>query len=145
MVRLFRRGARSLFRRSYPEGPVRELAAAPPAPSRTPFSTVAFLALDLETTGLDPRRDHVLALGWVPVIDGEVVLRDAREVLVRPPVGVSVGESANIHGLTDDGLEDASGLRDALPELLEALRGRVLVAHHAPLELGFLTQAVRAV
>jgi DNA polymerase-3 subunit epsilon len=145
MVRLFRGGARPLFRKSYPEGPIRELATAPPAPSRTPFPDVAFLAVDLETTGLDPRRDHVLAMGWVPVIDGEVVLRDAREVLVRPPAGVSVGESANFHGLTDDGLEDASGLRDALPELLEALRGRVLVAHHAPLELGFLTHAVRAV
>jgi len=145
MVRLLRRGARSPFRKSYPEGLISDLAAAPSAPSRTPVPDVAFLAVDLETTGLDPRRDHVLAMGWVPVIDSEVVLRDAREVLVRPPAGVSVGESANIHGLTDDGLVDASDLGDALSELLEALRGRVLVAHHAPLELGFLTHAVRAV
>jgi DNA polymerase-3 subunit epsilon len=145
MVRLLRRGARSQFRKKYPEGPIRELASAPPAPARAPVRDVAFLAVDVETTGLDPRRDHVLAMGWVPVIDGEVVLRDAREVLVRPPAGVSVGESANFHGLTDDGLEVASGLRDGLPELLEALRGRVLVAHHAPLELGFLAHAVRAV
>jgi DNA polymerase III subunit epsilon len=144
MMRLLRRGARSPFGKGYPEGPIGELAAAPPAPSRTPFRDVAFLAVDLETTGLDARRDHVLAAGWVPVIAGEVVLRDAREVLVRPPVGVSVGESATFHGLTDDGLADASHLRDALPDLLEALRGRVLVAHHAPLELGFLTHAVRA-
>ena len=145
MVRLLRRGARSLFRTSYPTGPVGELAAAPPAPSRTPVHDVAFLAVDLETTGLDPRQDHVLAAGWVPVIDGEVVLRDAREVLVRPPAGVSVGESATIHGLTDDQLDHGSDLRDVLPELLEALRGRVLVAHHAPLELGFLGHAVRSV
>jgi DNA polymerase-3 subunit epsilon len=64
---------------------------------------------------------------------------------VRPPEGVSVGESATIHGLTDDGLAGAWSMEDALPQLLEALRGRVLVAHHAPLELGFLTHAVRAV
>jgi DNA polymerase-3 subunit epsilon len=144
MVHLLRRGAGSPFRKRYPEGPIGDLAAAPSAPSRTPVRDVAFLAVDLETTGLDPRRDHVLAAAWVPVIDGEVVLRDAREVLVRPPAGVSVGASANIHGLTDDELEHASDMREMLPELLVALSGRVLVAHHARLELGFLTHAVRA-
>jgi DNA polymerase III subunit epsilon len=138
-----RRWARAPVPGRYPAGPVRALASAPP-PSRTPAAEVGFLAVDLETTGLDPRRDHVLAIGWVPVVAGEVVLAGAREVLVRPPAGVSVGESATVHGLTDDTLVGASSLRDSLPPLLEALRGNVLVAHHAPLELGFLTHAVRA-
>ena len=39
-----------------------------------PFSRVGFLVVDVETTGLDPRRDHVLEVGWVPVSGGEVVL-----------------------------------------------------------------------
>ena len=31
------------------------------------FSRTDFLVVDVETTGLNPRRDHVLELGWVPV------------------------------------------------------------------------------
>lgn len=144
MLRRFRRAERAADPGAYPPGPVRELAAAPPATAATPVREVAFLSVDLETTGLDPLRDHVLAVGWVPVVGGEVVLRGAREQLVRPPPGVAVGDSATIHGLTDDELAGAPPMAEMLPELLEALHGRVLVAHHAPLELGFLAEAVRS-
>lgn len=127
--------------RAYPAGPVRDLAAAPPARSTATVSCVDFLAVDIETTGLNPRRDHVLAVGWVPVTAGQVQLDGAREVLVRPPSGVGVGDSATVHGLTDDRLASASTLADVLPDLLTALQGRVLLAHHAPIELGFLAVA----
>lgn len=142
---LTRSGRKPPDPRSYPAGPVRDLAAAPPARSRTPFSRVDFLAVDIETTGLDPRRDHVLAVGWVPVTAGQVLLRGAREVVVRPRSGVDVGHSATVHGLTDDQVADAPSLADVLPDLLAALHGRVLLAHHAPIELGFLTRVARAV
>jgi DNA polymerase III subunit epsilon len=128
----------------YPAGPVRELAAAPPPSRRTPLSRVEFLAVDIETTGLDPAVDHVLAVGWVPVAAGEVLLGGACEHLVRPPEGAGVGASATVHGLTDDQLASARELADVLPDLLTALRGRVLLAHYAPIELGFLARAVQA-
>jgi DNA polymerase-3 subunit epsilon len=105
---------------------------------------VDFLVVDLETTGLNPRRDHVLAVGWVPVTGGEVVLAGAHEVVVRPSSGDPVGDSATVHGLTDDAVARAPTLTDVLPELLAALHGRVLVAHHVPIEVGFLDRATRA-
>lgn len=125
----------------YPAGPLRELAAAPPPGDATPVAHVEFLALDVETTGLDSRTDHLLSLGWVPVIGTRVVLAHARELRVRPPDEVDVGSSATIHRLTDDQLSDAAPLADALPLLLRALHGRVLLAHHAPIEVEFLTEA----
>lgn len=108
------------------------------------FSHVDFLVVDVETTGLDPRRDHVLEVGWVPVRRGEVVLDGVRGTLIRPPAGVEVGESAVLHGLTDDDLAAAPELADVLPELGATLDGKVLVAHHAPIEIGFLVGALRA-
>lgn len=98
------------------------------------------LALDLETTGLDPDLDHVVSLGWVPIEHRQVVLAGAAHVLVRPPG--PIGESATIHGLTDAHVADAPPLGDVLPSLLDALSGRVLVAHHAPMEVGFLGRAL---
>jgi DNA polymerase III subunit epsilon len=107
------------------------------------FSEVGFLVVDVETTGLDPRRDHVLEVGWVLVACGEVVLDAVRGTVVRPPAGVDVGESAVLHGLTDDELAAAPELADVVPELRAALQERVLVAHHASLEVGFLDAALR--
>lgn len=129
---------------AYPAGPLRELAAAPFPRRTTPVSRVDFLAVDIETTGLDPRQDHVVAVGWVPVTGGEVLLGGAQEIVISPPIAVGVGDSATLHGLTDDRLAAAPTLVDVLPELLGALRGRVLLAHHTPIELGFLTRATRA-
>ncbi len=143
MRRWFARRDRAADPGDYPAGPVRDLAAAPPPASETPVSEVEFLAVDIETTGLDPRQDHVLAIGWVPVTQRQVVLSDAHEVEVRPPPGVEVGESATVHRLTDDALAGAPALAAVLPDLLAALHGRVLLAHHAPIELDFLSRAAQ--
>ena len=128
----------------YPPGPLRELAAAAPPSDTTPVAEVEFLALDVETTGLDPHTDHLLSVGWVPVIGRDIVLAGACELTIRPPDEVDVGASATFHRLTDDQVADAAPLTDVLPRLLGALHGRVLLAHHAPVELGFLTAATLA-
>jgi DNA polymerase III subunit epsilon len=128
----------------YPAGPLRDLAAAPAPDARTPVREARLLVLDLETTGLDPRADHVLTAGWVPVVGLQVVLAGAREVAARPPVGAEVGHSATIHGLTDDAVASAPAVRDVLPDLLGALHGHVLVAHHAGFDLAFLDRATEA-
>lgn len=127
---------------TYPMGPLRAVAEALP-PTSALVDEVELLALDVETTGLDAAADSVLSLGWVPVVGGEILLSKAEHVVVRPPAGVQVGDSATFHGLTDDEVAGAPVLEQILPEVLAALRGRVLVAHHAPIELGFLGRAVQ--
>ena len=41
--------------------------------------------------------------------------------------GVEVGQSATIHGLTDDRIAEGQRLDDVLPEVLAALSGRCLL------------------
>lgn len=107
----------------------------------TPAAELRLLAIDVETTGLDPATDHLLSVGFVPVDGHAVALSGARRLHVRPPDGVGV--SATIHGLTDDLLAQGIPPRAALDAVIEALTGRVLLAHYARLEVGFLAQACR--
>ncbi len=51
-------------------------------------------AVDLETTGIDPRRDSILAFAYVKI--GEKTVKFGERVLVRRD---SVGNSAQLHGL----------------------------------------------
>ena len=115
-----------------------------PAPS-VPLDEMPLLAVDIETTGLDPRVDRVLSIGWVPVDGGSVVLGGAGRVVVRDEVGgaggAGVGSSATIHGLTDDALAGGEVMADAVARLLGALTGRVLLAHFARIETAFLSGA----
>ena len=126
-----------------PPGPLADLAAAPRPGDDAPLAQVRLLALDLETTGLDPATDELLSFGLVPVDTVEVDLSGARHLPVRPRGGV--GESAVVHGLTDDALALAPELERVLPRVVEALTGRVLLAHFSQVETTFLEAACRRV
>lgn len=126
-----------------PAGPLRDLLLTAPPEADAPLTELPLLAVDLETTGLDVERDHVLAMAWVPVDGPAVDLSGARALVVAAEA--LVGESATVHGLTDDAVADGVPLTEALDELLTALRGRVLLAHHASIETGFLTAACEQV
>ena len=127
-----------------PTGPLRDYLATPfPSPD-TPSNTLACLALDLETTGGDPARDEIVSFGWV-CMDGERIdLASARHRIVQLR-GEMSGESAAIHGITDDQCQSGCSLESALGELLAALAGRVMIAHHAETELGFVGRACETV
>ncbi|USQ76936.1 exonuclease domain-containing protein [Ornithinimicrobium cryptoxanthini] len=108
-----------------------------------PVTELDLLAVDLETTGLDPSRHEVLSVGMVPVHGLSIALGGARGYAVRPAGPGGVGESAAVHGITDDTAAGARSLSEVLPVVLAALEGRVLLAHHARIETGFLDAACR--
>lgn len=125
---------------SLPDGPLKSYLDAPAPSGRTPLAELSLLAVDMETTGLDPRTDAILSIGWVPVEGSTILLGRAGHVLVSAGElgSAGVGQSATFHGLTDDRLTGGVPLAEAIGRLLEELRGRVLLAHHARLETGFL-------
>jgi DNA polymerase-3 subunit epsilon len=125
--------------RSVDPGPLRDYLAVPFPGADTPLDELALLAVDIETTGLDPQADRVLSIGWVPVDGRAVRLSGARRVVVAH--GEAVGQSATVHGLTDDVLAGGVALAEAVALLLRDLAGRVLLAHFARIETRFLSTA----
>lgn len=113
-------------------------------PPAQPARDLELLAIDLETTGLRPTRHEILSVGLVPLRGLSIDLSGARQLAVRPTGPDGVGQSAAVHDITDDVASAALPLERVLPEVLTALEGRVLLAHHARIEVGFLTQACRA-
>ncbi len=108
-----------------------------PLPSkRADWREVEFLALDAEMSSLDPEEGELLSLGWVVVRDGVIALDSARHLMVR--AANSVGQSATIHQLRDCEVADGVEAGEALDELMEVARSRVLVFHYAPLDLAYL-------
>ena len=109
---------------------------------RTPVAELGLLALDVETTGLTPGHDGLLAVGWVPVDGTRIRLGGARRFVVRHD---DPGEAVTIHGLTHDDLAAGTSLVEVLTTLREALAGRALLAHHVRFDLAFLEAAHRSV
>ena len=103
------------------------------------FLDAEFLALDIETTGLDPKLDRVLSVGWVLLQQGRICMRESGHLLINSGEA-SVGHSATIHGLLDADMQNGISPRAALEDLLPRLLGRVLVAHCAVIETQFLSR-----
>lgn len=126
------------------EAPLHEfLAASLPAP-HTPLEQCELVALDLETTGLNPTRDAILSIGLVPITHMGIRLSGAWYSVLRAESPLPAG-SVVIHGITDQAAAQGALLEHVLPQVLELLKGRVLVAHGAGTEIGFLNAACRRV
>jgi DNA polymerase-3 subunit epsilon len=103
-----------------------------------------YLVLDFETTGLDPAKDEILSAGYVEIEGLEIKLNSATHQLVKPEQNISEA-SIIIHNITHDQAEQGQSLQAVLDELLERMSGKILIAHHASVEMGFLKQACQKV
>ena len=109
---------------------------------RLPWREARYCAVDLELSGLDPRRDEILSFAAVPIEDGRVQPGQAADGYVRPVGAISAG-SIRVHGLRAADLADAPPLALAIDRLLAAMAGRIPVVHVAGVERGFLGPALR--
>jgi DNA polymerase-3 subunit epsilon len=105
--------------------------------SSTHWRDAGWCAVDLELTGLDPRRSEIIALGAVPIEDGRVLLGEAAYTLARPGERPEHG-AVLTHKLRFDDLIDAPPVNEAVDLLLRSLAGRVPVFHTAVVERSFL-------
>lgn len=125
-------------------GALRDFLSTPfPKPS-SDYRQVDCLAVDLETTGLDSKRDQILSVGYLVVRGNRIDLATARHRLVRATSAIPE-ESAVIHQITDDQAAQGESLEPVLADLLVALAGKAMIAHHATVERRFLDAACRQV
>jgi DNA polymerase III subunit epsilon len=119
-----------------------QYARAKLAAGGSPWRDAGFCVVDLETTGLEPRQDEIVSFAAIPVDGGRVRPGGLVSRIVRPR-RMPGAETIRIHGLRPTDLEEAPALADVLDELLAALSGRIMVAHVATIERGFLDRAFR--
>lgn len=102
---------------------------------------MTFVALDFETTGLDPKRHRVVEIGAVVFTPAGSIIQEFH-TLVHPGGLIT---ASSIHGITPTDLASAPEFGEILAEFSEVLTGRVLVAHNAAFDGAFLhRELVRA-
>jgi len=136
---LERRRRRAVDRGRVP-APLLPLLSRPWPRSSQDVLDVRFLAVDLETTGLDPEADRILSIGWVPVEEGRIRLGRAGYAVIRH-AEVARTDAVLVHGLTREVLERGAPLETVLAALMPELAGSVLVAHESSIERAFLGRA----
>lgn len=110
----------------------------------TPLAALPAVVLDLETTGLDVRRDRIVQIGAVGMLGSQVDTEPLVDRLIDPGQPISAA-STRIHGIEDDAVSGAGSFADHVEELRGALAGRVVLGHHIGFDLAVMRhEAARA-
>jgi len=93
--------------------------------------------LDTETTGLEPKLGHrIIEIGALEIVHRRVT-GEVFHVYLNPEREVDQG-AVEVHGLTNDFLQDKPRFREVAQDLLRFVAGAELVIHNAPFDVGFL-------
>jgi DNA polymerase III epsilon subunit len=106
------------------------------------LTDMTFVALDTETTGLQPIVHRLVEIGAVRFrLNGRELA--TFQTLIDPHIPIPK-EVQQVHGITDKMVRGQPTVEQMMPHFIDFLgpRDTILLAHNAPFDLGFLAMAL---
>ena len=100
-----------------------------------------FVVFDIETTGLSLQTCKIIEIGAVKIRGGEVLERYNTFVNPETPIPEEI---VKLTSITDEMVADARNIDEVLPEFLAFAGDRMLIAHNAEFDVGFIRVAAKA-
>jgi len=95
------------------------------------------IVLDTETTGLEPSEGHnIIEIGCVEMVNRKLTGRTYHQYI--KPDRVVDAEAVQVHGITNEFLEDEPKFHEVMDEFVEFIRGAELIIHNAAFDIGFI-------
>ena len=87
------------------------------------------VAIDCETTGLNPRSDDIVAIAAVKIRGSRILASEAFSAVVRPGAGMHPA-AIKVHRLREADVAEGGRLYHSLPAFLHFIGGRPLVGYY---------------
>lgn len=100
-----------------------------------------YVVFDCETTGLDHRKDVILSIGAVAVVNNAVIVNDSLELFLKQDV-YNI-ESVSIHGILKEGKEQKIVEAEAIIRFLEFIKNSTLIGHNVNFDIEMINQALK--
>lgn len=97
-----------------------------------------FVSIDLETTGLNPKRDRIIEIGAVKYLAGQQA--GIYHVYVNPGRKLEA-RITELTGITQEQVDKAPYIEEVLPELCAFLEELPILGHRVLFDFSFLKQA----
>lgn len=92
------------------------------------------VALDCETTGLDPRKDEIITIAAIRIQGGRILTSQHFEAVALRK-RKSHPEAIKVHGILDTDLQEGRPMREILPDLLHFIEGRPIVGYYTDFDV----------
>lgn len=98
----------------------------------------SYVALDLETTGINPSLDKIIELGMAKVIEGKEVA--TYKTLINPDIPISA-RITEITGITDSMVYNKPVISEIIKHILDFIGDLPLLGHNIIFDYSFLKKA----
>ncbi|MCK7460547.1 3'-5' exonuclease [Idiomarina aminovorans] len=105
---------------------------------KQPWQSLRYVALDIESTGLIPKKHQILSIAWMTINPPVMHYGNAQYHVFAHGQELELGQSPTIHGLTEQDFLNSSEPKQTFVMLSRALNDAVLVCHHKGMDWRFL-------
>jgi len=105
-----------------------------------PLSEYTFVVFDTELTGLNKRRDEIISIGAVKIVNLQIELDETYHQYICPR-NLEYTQSTLIHRITPEQLRTMPTLGEVLPDFIRFCGDALLVGHYVALDMNFLNKA----
>lgn len=100
-----------------------------------------WVSVDCETTGLNARKDDIIAIGAVRIKGNRVMTSQALRLLVKPSRAISA-DAVKVHGLRERDVAQGLDIDEAMRQLLAFIGPRPLVGYYLEFDVALINRAI---
>ena len=98
-----------------------------------------YVAIDCETTGLNPKKDEIISLAAVLIKDKKILLSKSLYLKIKPKSEIQK-ESIKIHKIRACELLDALDTKEAIERFLYFIKNRPLVGYYLEFDINMINK-----
>ncbi len=107
-----------------------------------PLHEYTFVVCDTELTGLNKRRDEIISIGAVRIVNLQIEVSQTFHRYVKPK-NIDPNKATLVHRITPERLKTAPSMDEVLPEFIEFCGDSLIVGHFVGIDMHFLNKATR--
>lgn len=116
--------------------------ALPRMGTNYPFEASRCVVVDVETSGLNLRKDRLISIGAVAVVNGRIALGESFSIVLQQRE-VSERDNILLHEISGNAQLDGMPAADALLDFIEFLGKDPLVAFHVAFDKSMIRRAIK--
>ena len=105
-----------------------------------------FVCFDCETTGLNRKKDRIITLSAIKIVENEVKTSQSLNLVIKQKDDISP-ESIQVHQIRNMDVENSEGLYfdafDAIKVFLEFIRGATLVGYYLEFDVAMVNRVIK--
>lgn len=107
---------------------------------KIPVSEAKFVVLDVESNGLDPKKDKILSIGAVKIINNQIDVSNSFELFLDQ--SEYNPDAAPIHGILKNGTIEKVSEQDAMRKLVKYIDNHIIIGHSIFFDISIINETL---